>query len=101
MPPKCASADWLRKIEWVDLDFMPDELSKKPRFVLRHNERLQYGYTPEPGETLRFGRIKMQNYCKEHKDGNPKITGLVKVIEHVKINNVELRVKLAPLFRRK
>ena len=96
MPPKRASPDWLRKIDWVDLDIlMPG------RLVLRHNERLQYGYTPEPGETLRFALMKMQEYCKNHKHGNPKITGLVKVVEHTKINNVSLYVKLSVIFRNK
>ena len=96
MPPKKASADWLRKIAWVDLDIVVPG-----RLVLRHNERLQYGYTPEPCETLRFALKKMQEYCKSHRDGNPKITGLVKVVENTKINNVPLYVKLAPIFRDK
>ena len=99
MPPKKAGPHWLRKIDWVDLDILPEGLSKNPRLVLRHNEKLQYGYTPEPGETLRFALMRMQNYCKEHKHGNPKITGLVKVVECTKINNTPLEVKLAPIFR--
>jgi hypothetical protein len=69
--------------------------------VLRHNERLQYGYTPAPDETLRFALAKMQEYCKSHRDGNPKITGLVKLVEHTRINNVPLYVKLSPIFRNK
>ena len=96
MPPKKASADWLRRIDWVDLDII-----LPGRLVLRHNEKLQYGYTAEPAETLRFALIKMQNYCKTHKHGNPKITGLVKVVESTKFNNVPLRVKLAALFDNK
>jgi hypothetical protein len=96
MPPKRASKDWLRKIDWVDLDFFIEG-----RLVLRHNENLQYGYTPDPGETLRFALQHMQNYCKSHRHGNPKITGLVKVVECTKISNVPLQVKLDPLFRNK
>jgi hypothetical protein len=94
MPPKKASSDWLRKIDWVDLDII-----LPGRLVLRHNERLQYGYIPEPCETLRFALKRMQDYCKCHRDGNPKITGLVKIVEHTKIDNVPLRVKLDPMFR--
>lgn len=95
MPPKRASADWLRKIHWVDLDIF-----MSGRLVLRHNKRLQYGYTPEPGETLRFALKKMMDYCRVHEYGNAKITGLVKVVEHTKINGVPLYVKLAKIFEK-
>ena len=35
-----------------------------------------------------------QEYCKAHPKGNPKITGTIKVIEHTKINNASLEMKL-------
>jgi hypothetical protein len=40
----------------------------------------------------------MENYCKEHPDGNPKITGFIKVVEHIKLNNVPLCMKLKQLL---
>ena len=80
------------KLEWSDLDFtLPVHPS---RLVLRHNKRLQYGYTPSAGETLEAALRVMEKYCKEHEDGNSKITGVIKVIEHTKINGAPLWVKL-------
>ena len=37
---------------------------------------------------------RLQDYCKAHPKGNPKITGTIKVIEHTKINNASLESKL-------
>ena len=65
------------------------------RLVLRHNKLLQYGYTPAPGETLQTALRHMQDYCKAHRDGNPKITGLIKVVEHARLNGTPLAVKLS------
>ena len=80
------------KLQWSDLDFV---LPVHPsRLVLRHNKNLQYGYTPAAGETLEAALRAMERYCKEHKDGNAKITGAVKVVEHTKLNGAPLWVKL-------
>ena len=83
--------NWKSNLEWSDLAFDPPAQS---RIVLRHNTKLQYGYTPQAGETLEQALRKMETYCKEHKNGNPKITGVVKVVEHTRINNTPLWVKL-------
>ena len=97
-----------KSLKWEDLDFhLPG------RLVLRHNKHLQYGYTPKPDETLAHALMAMQvvhdskfqgfnitgcaalqDYCKAHPKGNPKITGTIKVIEHTKINNASLESKL-------
>jgi hypothetical protein len=61
---------------------------------LRHNKNLQYGYSPAAGETLEAALRVMEKYCKEHRDGNAKITGVIKVAEHAKLNGVQLLVKL-------
>ena len=79
-------------VQWSDLDFtLPIYPS---RLVLRHNLRLQYGYTPTPDETLEAALRHMEKYCKTHVLGNPKITGPIKVAEHTRLNNVPLLVKL-------
>lgn len=82
--------DW-KKLEWSDLDF---ELPTNSRLVLRHNSQLQFGYTPTKGETLQAALYHMQEYCKKHPKGNPKITGLIKVVEHTRLNNAPLWLKL-------
>ena len=82
----------LRDLKWSDLAFTLPQ--PPPRLVLRHNAHLQKGYTPAPDETLEEALKKMEKYCKEHKYGNPKITGVIKVIEHTKLNNTPLWVKL-------
>lgn len=92
LPPR--ARDCLHKLDWADLDLIVDG-----RLVLRHNNRLQYGYTPGKGETLRAALFHMQEYCKHHKDGNPKITGLIKVVEHARLNGVPLAVKLERILR--
>jgi len=79
-------------LQWSDLDFaLPIHPS---RLVLRHNSRLQYGYTPAPNETLEAALRHMEHYCKTHVSGNPKITGPIKVVEHTRLNNLPLLVKL-------
>jgi hypothetical protein len=82
-----------KNLTWDDLSFhIPG------RMVLRHSHRLQYGYTIQPDQTLAEALLHMQNYCKAHPDGNPKITGVIKVIEHTEINNNELRMLLTKLI---
>jgi hypothetical protein len=61
---------------------------------LRHNAHLQHGYTPKADETLGQALQRMQDYCKNHKNGNPKITGAIKVVEHTKLNGGPLWIKL-------
>ena len=41
----------------------------------------------------------MEAYCKAHKQGNPKITGAIKVVEHTRLNGAPLWVKLAQWLR--
>lgn len=85
-------SDWkvgLRSFE--DLDFT---LPPGSRLVLRHNTHLQYGYTPAADETLGQALRQMQDYCKRHVKGNPKITGVIKVVEHTRLNGGPLCVKL-------
>ena len=88
--------DW-KHLDWANLEF---ELPKESRLVLRHNKHLQFGYTPKEGETLRAALFRMQEYCKTRPNGNPKITGVIKVVEHTMINNVPLWVKLSQRFRK-
>jgi hypothetical protein len=87
--------DW-KRLTWEDLQF---ELPKGSKLVLRHNKHLQYGYTPKDGETLQAALQMMQEYCKANPKGNPKITGLIKVVEHTKLNNAPLWVKLSQRLR--
>jgi hypothetical protein len=75
-----------KNLTWESLDF---EISG--RIVMRHNQKLQHGYTPETGETLHMALERMQAYCSTHTNGNPKITGFIKVVEHCKLNGGELR----------
>ena len=75
-----------KNLTWESLDF---EISG--RIVMRHNQKLQHGYTPEAGETLHMALERMQAYCSTHINGNPKITGFIKVVEHCKLNDGELR----------
>jgi hypothetical protein len=84
---------WKTKLSWEDLSFHVDG-----RLVLRHNKNLQFGYTIKEDETLEDAIKHMENYCKEHPDGNPKITGFIKVVEHMKLNNVPLYIKLKKLL---
>ena len=82
----------LANLQWSDLAF---ELPVQPsRLVLRHNKNLQYGYTPAAGETLEAALRTMERYCKEHRSGNPKITGPIKVVQHSRLNGAPLWVKL-------
>jgi hypothetical protein len=83
--------DWKENLMWGDLAF---ELPPGSRLVLRHNKNLQYGYTIKKGETLESALCKMENYCKIHPKGNPKITGVIKVVEHTRLNNAPLWVKI-------
>jgi hypothetical protein len=86
--------DW-KRLEWSDLDII-----LPGRLVLRHNKDLQYGFTAKPHQTLGAALIEMQDYCKVHPKGNPKITGLIKVVEHTKINNVPLSIKLMQMINK-
>jgi len=43
----------------------------------------------------------LQDYCKVHPKGNPKITGAIKVVEHTKINNACLKAKVEAILRNK
>ncbi len=88
----------LSNLTWSDLAF---ELPPPPRLVLRHNKNLHHGYTPAPGETLGEALRKMEAYCKEHKHGNTKITGAIKVVEHTRLNGAPLWVKLVQWLRDK
>ena len=82
----------LHTLQWSDLNFtLPLHPS---RLVLRHNSKLQYGYTPAPDETLQAALRHMEQYCKAHVCGNPKITGVIKVVEHTRLNGGPLWVKL-------
>jgi hypothetical protein len=90
-------APLLSNLTWSDLDI---ELPIHPsRLVLRHNKNLQYGYTPARGETLGEALRRMEAYCKAHKQGNPKITGAIKVVEHTRLNGAPLWVKLTQWLR--
>jgi hypothetical protein len=80
------STEAWKLLTWESLNF---EISG--RIVMRHNQKLQHGCTPEPGETLSMALQRMQVYCAAHKNGNPKITGFIKVVEHCKLNGGELR----------
>jgi len=82
---------WKNNLSWEDLAFHMDG-----RLVLRHNKNLQFGYTIKENETLEDALKHMEKYCKEHPNGNPKITGFIKVVEHTKLNNVPLHIKLKP-----
>ena len=90
--------EWKANLQWSDLDFT---LPPNSRLVLRHNTHLQYGYTPKAGETLGEALQRMQDYCKSHAKGNPKITGPIKVVEHTKLNGGELWVKLQKYLNKK
>lgn len=74
------------RLTWHDLDFP----ANGSRMVLRHNGRLQYGYTLNFNESVGDALQKMQKYCAEHPHGNPKITGVKKCVEHAKIDNMDL-----------
>lgn len=84
-----------KALDWSDLDFhLPG------RLVLRHNSKLQYGRTVEPGETLAEALRKMEAYCRDHRDGNPKIVGLIKVTERTKLNGAPLAMKLQMMLNK-
>jgi hypothetical protein len=85
---------WKTSLTWEDLDFHVEG-----RLVLRHNKSLQFGYTPKSNETLGEALRYMESYCKEHPSGNPKITGFIKVVEHTRLNDVPLPVKIRQLLR--
>lgn len=85
--------DWKRALtSFHDLDAVA--LPPNSRLVLRHNAHLQHGYTPAPDETLGAALRQMQDHCKRHPKGNPKITGAIKVVEHTRLNGAPLWVKL-------
>ena len=67
------------------------------KLVLRHNKDLQYGYNIS-NETLASALLKMQEYCKTHPKGNPKLTGFIKMIENTRLNNAPLSMKLTQLI---
>lgn len=82
----------LSNLTWSDLAF---EVPTHPsRLVLRHNKHLQHGYT------LMEALKKMEAHCKAHKQGNTRITGAIKVVEHTKLNGAPLWVKLVQWLRR-
>ena len=84
--------DWKEGLtSFADLDFT---LPPNSRLVLRHNAHLQFGYTLKTDETLGHALEWMQDYCKAHAKGNPKITGPIKVVEHTKLNGAHLWIKL-------
>ena len=85
-------------MEWKLLDWSNLDFHIQGRLVLRHSHKLQYGYTIQPNQTLAEALLQMQEYCKAHPKGNPKITGFIKVVEHTKIDNVELRIRLTMLI---
>ncbi len=91
--------DWKQGLEWSDLAFLPPPDS---RLILRHNAHLQYGYTPSTGETLEQALRHMEAYCRLHPKGNPKIVGVIKVVEHARLNGGPLwvRLRLALLSRK-
>ena len=88
--------DWKRNLAWEDLAF---GLPAGSRLVLRHNQHLQYGYTPAADETLEQALRHMEQHCKDHPKGNGKITGVIKVIEHTRLNNAPLWLKLMRLSK--
>ncbi len=90
--------DWKRNLTWSDLAF---QIPTGARLVLRHNQHLQFGYTPSTNETLEHALRHMEQYCKAHTKGNPKITGVIKVIEHTRLNNTPLQVKIGSLIKKK
>lgn len=80
---------WKTSLSWENLGFhVPG------RLVLRHNKNLQFGYSIKPHETLEEALKFMEEYCKKHPKGNPKITGFIKVVEHTTLNNVPLQLKI-------
>jgi RecB family exonuclease len=84
--------DWKIGLQWSDLAFT---LPAGSRLVLRHNAHLQYGYTPKAQEeTLEQALRHMEDYCRRHPKGNAKITGVIKVAEHTRLNGCPLWVKL-------
>jgi hypothetical protein len=90
--------DWKNNLTWTDLSF---ELPACSRLVLRHNQHLQYCYTPSANETLEQALRHMEQYCKEHPKGNPKITGVIKVVEHARLGNTPLWCKIAQFMKSK
>ncbi len=84
--------DWKHRL--ASFDDLAVTLPPNSRLVLRHNAHLQHGYTPKPGETLGHALQQMQDYCKQHPRGNPKITGAIKVVEHTRLNGAPLWVKI-------
>lgn len=80
---------WKTSLTWDSLAFHAEG-----RLVLRHNKNLQFGYTIKPSETLEEALRYMEDYCKKHPKGNPKITGFIKVVEHTTLNNVPLPLKI-------
>ena len=84
---------WKKKLSWTALSF-----HMEGRLVLRHNKHLQFGYTIKENETVEEALKIMEKYCKEHPQGNPKITGFIKVVEHTRINDVPLYIKLKKLI---
>ena len=76
---------------WKLLTYESLDFEIPGRIVMRHNQKLQHGYTSVAGETLGMALQRMQIYCAAHKNGNPKITGFIKVVEHCKLNGGELR----------
>jgi hypothetical protein len=79
---------------WKQLTYESLDFEITGRIVMRHNKQLQHGYTSECGETLGMALKKMQAHCAAQKNGNPKITGFIKVVEHCKLNGGELRTFL-------
>ena len=90
--------DWKHGLEWGDLDFC---LPPGSRLVLRHNAQLQYGYSPKADETLAEALRHMEAYCKRHPNGNARITGVIKVVEHTRLNGGPLWVRLHRWVRNK
>ena len=86
-------------ITWEDLENVSFE--KDRRLVLRHNTKLQYGAPLKKGDSLGAVLKEMMEYCKEHKDGNKKITGPSKVVEHAKMDGCPLASILAVYFRKR
>lgn len=61
------------------------------KLVLRHNEDLQVGTDIEPGELIMEKIEELDRLARNHSRYNPKITGEKKLLEHSRLNGLNLR----------
>lgn len=70
------------------------------QLVLRHNQDLQVSTEIRPGDIVMEKLLELDERARTHPRYNKKITGEKKILEHAKLNNMNLRQLVDVAVRR-